>query len=492
MNLEKYFSPFRKNIVGVQQVFQTPYGRKNIVYADWTASGRLYAPIEQKIFKEFGPFVGNTHTETNITSTMMTHAYHQAHEIIKRHVNAGPKDALLNVGFGMTAALIKFQRMLGLKYPDQLEQFVSIPPEKKPVVFVTHMEHHSNHTSWYETVADVCVIPPTHEGLVDVDHLQESLRKYKGRPLKIGSFTACSNVTGIQTPYHKLAKIMHENGGICFIDFAASAPYVKIDMHPSDPMERLDAIFFSPHKFLGGPGSSGVMVFDSELYHLKSPDQPGGGTVLWTNPWGKYRYKPDIEEREDGGTPGFLQAIRSALAVELKDQMNVNKMLGREKEIIPVLIKEMRIISGLKILADNIEERLGIISFYFDDIHYNLVVRILNDRFGIQVRGGCNCAGTYGHYLLHVDPRHSDEITNRIDHGDFSTKPGWVRLSIHPTTTDDEVAEILSALRSLRKNIGKWERDYKYNIHTNEFSHKRFSESNRRIVQRWFELAKVR
>jgi selenocysteine lyase/cysteine desulfurase len=492
MNLEKYFSPFRKNIVGLRQVFKTPYGRKNIVYADWTASGRLYAPIEQKIFKEFGPFVGNTHTETNITSTMMTHAYHQAHEIIKRHVNAGPKDALLNVGFGMTAALIKFQRMLGLKYPDQLEQFVSIPPEKKPIVFVTHMEHHSNHTSWYETIADVCVIPPTQDGLVDVDHLEESLRKYKDRPLKIGSFTACSNVTGIQTPYHELAKIMHVHGGICFIDFAASAPYVNINMHPTDPMERLDAIFFSPHKFLGGPGSSGVMVFDSELYHLKSPDQPGGGTVLWTNPWGIYRYKPDIEEREDGGTPGFLQAIRSALAVELKDQMNVNKMLGREKEIIPVLIKEMRIISGLKILADNIEERLGIISFYFDDIHYNLVVRILNDRFGIQVRGGCDCAGTYGHYLLHVDPRHSDEITNRIDHGDFSTKPGWVRLSIHPTTTDDEVAEILGALRLLRKNIRKWERDYKYNIHNNEFSHKRFSEPNRRIVQRWFELENVR
>jgi selenocysteine lyase/cysteine desulfurase len=285
---------------------------------------------------------------------------------------------------------------------------------------------------------------------------------------------------------------MHENGGICFIDFAASAPYVKIDMHPADPMERLDAIFFSPHKFLGGPGSSGVMVFDSELYHLKSPDQPGGGTVLWTNPWGKYRYKPDIEEREDGGTPGFLQAIRSALTVELKEQMNVHKMLRREKEIIPVLIKEMRTISGLKILANNIEDRLGIISFYFDDIHYNLVVRILNDRFGIQVRGGCDCAGTYGHYLLHVDPRHSDEITNRIDQGDLSTKPGWVRLSIHPTTTDDEVAEILGALHSLRKNIGKWQRDYKYNVHTNEFSHKRFSESNRKIVQRWFELENVR
>jgi selenocysteine lyase/cysteine desulfurase len=492
MDLEKYFSTFRRNIVGLRQTFSTPYGRKQIIYADWTASGRLYAPIEKKIQKIFGPFVGNTHTETNITGTMMTQAYRTAHEIIKRHVHADSSDALLHVGFGMTAALIKFQRMLGLKYPDQLEQFITLPPEKKPVVFVTHMEHHSNHTSWYETIADVCVLPPAHDGLVDTENLRASLERYKNRPLKIGSFTACSNVTGIQTPYHQLAKIMHEYEGVCFVDFAASAPYVPIDMHPADPMERLDAIFFSPHKFLGGPGSSGIMVFNTELYHLKSPDQPGGGTVLWTNPWGKYRYKPDIEEREDGGTPGFLQAIRSALAIELKDAMNVKKMQKRELEMIPVLLKEMRSIAGLKILADNIEDRLGIISFYFDDIHYNLVVRILNDRFGIQVRGGCDCAGTYGHYLLSVNPSHSRKITERIDHGDLSMKPGWVRLSLHPTTTNREVHLIIDALHSLRKNIRSWEKDYSYNIHNNEFSHKRFSESKGKIVQRWFELENVR
>ncbi len=488
MNLEKYFTPFRNNIVGIRQTFQSPYGRKKILYADWTASGRLYKPIEQKLLKEFGPFVGNTHTETNITGTRMTQAYRHAHEIIKRHVNAGPKDALLYVGFGMTAALVKFQRMLGLKYPDQLDQFLSLPPEHKPVVFITHMEHHSNHTSWYETIADVCVIPPTREGLVDLGALQKSLQTYKDRPLKIGSFTACSNVTGIETPYHQLAKIMHEHHGICFIDFAASAPYVHINMHPADPMERLDAVFFSPHKFLGGPGSSGIMVFDSELYHLKSPDQPGGGTVLWTNPWGKYKYKPDIEEREDGGTPGFLQAIRAALAVGLKEQMGVQQMMKREKELVPVLLNEMRTIPGLHILADNITQRLGIVSFFFDDIHYNLAVRILNDRFGIQARGGCDCAGTYGHYLLHVDSRHSDEITCRIDQGDLSTKPGWVRLSLHPTATDDEIEYILKALSALHNNIDVWKKDYRYDEHTNEFLHKKYSESGRNIIQQWFKL----
>jgi selenocysteine lyase/cysteine desulfurase len=488
MNLEKHFSQFRKNIVGINQTFQTPYGWKKIIYADWTASGRLYNPIEKKMLNEFGPFVGNTHTETNVTGTMMTNAYHTAHEIIKRHVNADSKDALLNVGFGMTAAIVKFQRMLGLKYPDQLEQFVSIPPDRKPVVFVTHMEHHSNHTSWYETIADVCVIPPTRDGLVDLVKLEELLHQYKNRPLKIGSFSACSNVTGIRSPHHQLAKIMHQNGGICFVDFAASAPYVKIDMHPADPLEKLDAVFFSPHKFLGGPGSSGVMIFDSELYHLKSPDQPGGGTVLWTNPWGEYRYKPEIEEREDGGTPGFLQAIRGALTIELKEKMSIQKMLKREQEFIPQLMKEMRAIPGLNLLADQIEHRLGIISFYFDDIHYNLVVKILNDRFGIQTRGGCSCAGTYGHYLLHVDHKHSNEITKKIDHGDLSSKPGWVRISIHPTTTDKEISFILEALNSLKKNIKRWEKEYVYNEHINEFHHRKFTDPTRKNVRDCFKL----
>ncbi|MBN1398825.1 MAG: aminotransferase class V-fold PLP-dependent enzyme [Bacteroidetes bacterium] len=488
MNLEKYFAKYKNNIVGIRQTFQSPYGRKKILYADWTASGRLYGPIEQKLLKEFGPFVGNTHTETNITSMRMTQAYRQAHEIIKRHVNAGPKDALLYAGFGMTATMVKFQRMLGLKYPDQLDQFISIPSNRRPVVFITHMEHHSNHTSWYETIADVCVIPPTKEGLVDIDALKTSLKLYKDRPLKIGSFTACSNVTGIETPYHQLARVIHEHNGICFVDFAASAPYVDIDMHPADPMERLDAVFFSPHKFLGGPGSSGIMVFDSQLYHLKSPDQPGGGTVLWTNPWGKYRYKPDIEEREDGGTPGFLQAIRAALAMELKEQMGVQKIMKREKELVSVLMKELRNIPNLHILADNVTQRIGIISFFFDNIHYNLAVKILNDRFGIQVRGGCDCAGTYGHYLLHVDSRHSGEIARRIDHGDLSTKPGWVRLSVHPTTTNGEIEFILKALRSLPKNIDVWKKDYRYNEHTNDFLHKSQNNSDGKEIRKWFKL----
>ena len=486
--LESYFEQYRRNTIGYRQTFRTPYGEKRILYADWTASGRLYGPIEEKMRDVFGPFLGNTHTETNITGTSMTQAYRLAHQIIKKHVNAGPNDVLLFTGFGMTGAICKLQRMLGLKIPEQVSQYVNLPRDVRPVVFVTHMEHHSNQTSWYETLADVCVIKPTSNGLVDIDDLKQLLKEHAGRRLKIGSFTACSNVTGIRTPYHALARIMHEHGGLAFVDFAASAPYVDIDMHPVNPAEKLDAIVFSPHKFLGGPGGPGVLVFDSNLYHLKSPDQPGGGTVLWTNPWGEYSYKPEIEEREDGGTPGFLQAIRAALAIELKEHMGTGNMERREEQLVQRLFRGLRTIPGLTLLADSAENRLGIISFYFENIHYNLIVKLLNDRFGIQVRGGCSCAGTYGHYLLHVDHYTSKRITEKINEGDLSTKPGWVRLSVHPTTTDEEVDRIFEALRETAQHAVKWSQDYNYDPHTNEYQHTSGEQSLHQTIQEWFKL----
>ncbi len=293
--LEEYFKPFRENIVGYNQTFQSPYGLKRIVYADWIASGRLYSPIEKKMLEAFGPYVGNTHSESSITGTLTTLSYKQAHEIIKKHVNAGRDDVIITKGSGMTAMVNKFQRILGLKVPEQLRSFLNLPEKLKPVVFVTHMEHHSNHTSWNETIADVAVIEPDEKGTVNPENLIRAIEKYKDRKLKIGAFTACSNVTGIKTPFYELSKIIHAYGGISFIDFACSAPYVKIDMHPADPLMKLDAISFSPHKFIGGPGSPGVLIFDSNLYSNKSPDDPGGGTVDWTNPWGEYKFISDIE-----------------------------------------------------------------------------------------------------------------------------------------------------------------------------------------------------
>jgi selenocysteine lyase/cysteine desulfurase len=487
--LEKHFEHFRQQTIGNQLEFTTPYGKQQMIYADWIASGRLYRPIEDQIANVFGPFVGNTHTETSETGTLMTKAYHYAHKLIKQHVNACADDVIITAGSGMTTVINKMMRIMGLKNCGMVHKTDCIQKKDKPVVFLSHMEHHSNHTSWFETNVDVVVLQPDNNLLINLDELRTQLEKYNDRSFKIGSFTACSNVTGIETPYHEMAKIMHEYGGVCFIDFAASAPYVDIDMHPSDDeMKKLDAIFFSPHKFLGGPGSSGVMIFDRSLYNSPSPDNPGGGTVDWTNPWGEYKYIDDIELREDGGTPGFLQAIRSALAIEVKNQMDTKKMHARERELVQQAFKGLRNIKGLKILADNIQDRLGVLSFYLENIHFNLVVKLLNDRFGIQVRGGCACAGTYGHFLLDVSHDQSKEITDRINHGDLSQKPGWIRASLHPTMTGKELETLISAVDEISKNHLLWQKDYVYNRQTNEFRHKNEPNDKTVLIKPWFKL----
>ncbi|MBE0646169.1 MAG: aminotransferase class V-fold PLP-dependent enzyme [Bacteroidales bacterium] len=487
IHTETYFLPFRERVIGHRATFRSPYGIQGLVYADWIGSGRLYQPIEEKMVSEIGPFVANTHTETTETGKLMTRAYQYAHKRIKELVHAGPHDVILTTGYGMTGAIVKFQRILGLKICGNVKEAECLKEEERPVVFVTHMEHHSNQTSWYETMADVVVIQPGEDLLVDLNRLEEALIKYSDRKLKIGSFTACSNVTGIRTPVHKMAKLMHHYGGVAFIDYAASAPYDAIDMHPDDKEEQLDAIFFSPHKFLGGPGSSGVLIFNSSLYHNAVPDQPGGGTVDWTNPWGEYKYLDNIELREDGGTPGFLQAIKATLSMELKEQMGLPMMRQREDELVQLAFAELDKIPNLHILASGIRERLGVISFYMPGIHYNLIVQLLSDRFGIQVRGGCACAGTYGHYLLDVSHEKSAEITHMISHGDLSLKPGWVRLSLHPTMTDQEVRYISDALKQIGKNHGAWSNDYNYNRHTNEFEHQTGSGTSQ-DVKSWFAL----
>ncbi|HPJ58352.1 MAG TPA: aminotransferase class V-fold PLP-dependent enzyme [Bacteroidales bacterium] len=498
-DLEKYFEGFRKNIVGVDKEIITPDGSKKLVYADWIASGRLYGPIEKIISDEVGAMVGNTHSESSATGVAMTSAYHYAQKIVKKHVNAGDDDVLLFTGTGMTSAIAKLQRIIGLKVPEQALHYCAfttdkylkckdIPNKNRPVVFITHTEHHSNHTSWFETLADVVVLEPNADLSVNPDSLRREIVKYTDRPLLIGSFSACSNVTGYFPPYYELAEIMHRHNGFCFVDFAASAPYVDIDMHPADSMRQLDAIFFSPHKFLGGPGSAGVLIFSKKLYKNQTPDTPGGGTVKWTNRWGGYSYISDIEVKEDGGTPGFLQGIRAALAVRLKEKMGTDKIHQREKELISIAFNELEKIEGLHILASNIRDRLGVISFYADNIHHNLLTKLLNDRYGIQTRGGCSCAGTYGHFLLDVGLKQSQEITDMIEAGDLSLKPGWIRLSLHPTMTNDELMYIISAIKKTIENAEEWGKEYRYDNHTNEFHHQSFAEKESTGFSDWFDL----
>ena len=486
--LEVYFTQFREKIVGMHQKFESPYGEKEIIYADWTASGRLYHPIEHKLLHDIGPFVANTHTETSITGSVMTMAYHDARAIIKKHVNASEDDVLITEGSGMTGVVNKLQRILGLKVSENLKEYTQVPDALKPIVFITHMEHHSNQTSWLETIADVEIIPCLDSGLICFESFEKVLDQYKNRPIKIASVTSCSNVTGIRTDYHKIATTIHNHGGLCFVDFACSAPYVDINMHPEEKGAYLDAIFFSPHKFLGGPGSSGVLIFNKKLYKNIVPDNPGGGTVSYTNPWGDHDYVDDIETREDGGTPGFLQTIKIALSIQLKEKMGVSNIIKREHELNEIVFEKLSKIPNLTILASEHKDRLGIFSFYITDAHFNLIVKLLNDRFGVQTRGGCSCAGTYGHFLLNVDQQTSKSIEKKILEGCMLERPGWIRMSIHPTMTNAEINFVCDAITDVAKNFKKWELDYRYDAVRNDYVHHQNKSIEKKIMQNWFSL----
>jgi selenocysteine lyase/cysteine desulfurase len=492
--LEKWFSRFRGNIIGLRQFFETPFGEKQILYADWTASGRAYGPIEECLQREIMPFVGNTHTNTTVTGTLMSRAYEEAKLIIKEHVNASSDDVLLFCGSGMTAAVNKLQRILGLRLPGRAKDYTkngyeAFPVDEalRPVVFVTHMEHHSNHTSWLETIATVEIIQPDDNGNVDLKHFRSLLEKFSHRKNKIAAITACSNVTGIETLYHDIARVIHEYGGLCVVDFAGSAPYVDMNMHPAATDEHLDAIYFSAHKFLGGPGTPGVLVFNKKIYKNSVPDQPGGGTIIYSNPWKVHKYITDIEQREDGGTPPFLQGIKAAMCIRLKEAMGVENIRRREEEMLRIVFDRFSKIKNVKVLEGHIEKRLGVISFIVDGAHHDLFVRMLNDRFGIQTRGGCSCAGTYGHKLLQVDEARSYEILNSILSGDLLTKPGWIRLSVHPTMTNAEVSFIMDAIELTASRFEEWAQDYVYDYETNEYSFKGIEITEQGRVEGWFK-----
>ena len=403
--------------------------------------------------------MANTHSFSSQTGKLTTHAYRYARQLIRSHVGAGEEDILVTTGTGMTAALAKLLRIMGL------EQQTG----EKPVVFLTHMEHHSNQVPWCAIGAEVVILPPNGSLLVSPEYLDQELKKYADRKIKIGSFTACSNVTGEITPYEELAAVMHRHGGLCFVDFAASAPYVEINMHPEREERALDDIFFSPHKFLGGPGSCGILLFNKKLYKKECPDNPGGGNVKWTNPWGGFEYFDDIEVKEDGGTPGILQVIRASLALKLKEQMGPDKIEEREKQLLCIFYKRMALLPEVEILGNEKVRKIGCVSFNISGIHYNLVVRLLNDRYGIQVRGGWSCASTFSHFLFGLDDKNSQKVMEGIRTKDLTEKPGWVRLSLHPVLLDQEVEFVCDAIQEIIENIAEWRKDYKYNPQTNEF-----------------------
>lgn len=324
-------------------------------------------------------------------------------------------------------------------------------------------------------------------GNVNLEHFAALLAQYRHRKNKIAAITACSNVTGIQTPYHTIARLIHAHGGLCFVDFSCAAPYIRVNMHPVESDAQLDAIYFSPHKFLGGPGTPGVLILNKSLYRNQVPDSPGGGTVWYTNPWKEHEYVDDIEQREDGGTPPFIQGIKAAMCIRLKEQMGTERMLEREGDLLKVIFSRLAEMKNIDVLEGHITKRLGVVSFIVRGAHYNLIVKLLNDRFGIQTRGGCSCAGTYGHLLLQVDPTRSFAIRQSIHAGDLSCKPGWVRLSIHPTMTNAEIDFIMNAIEAVASCFGEWEKDYSYDPGSNEYSFKQIGTRwEQRKIADWF------
>ncbi|SEA35242.1 aminotransferase class V-fold PLP-dependent enzyme [Microbulbifer marinus] len=431
----------RESVIGDLQPIDTPFGRKPLVYADYTASGRALGFIEDHIRTQVLPYYANTHTETSYTGAQTTALREQARDEIRRAVNAGADDRVIFCGAGATAAVHKLIDILNLRLPADLDQryrlLEQIPPHERPVVFIGPYEHHSNELPWRESIAELVCIPLDAEGMLDTDALDTQLRAYAARPLKIGSFSAASNVTGIKTDVDRVTRLLHRHGALSFWDYAAAAPYVAIDMSGeknANGDSSKDAVFISPHKFIGGPGTPGILVVKQSLLNNSVPAVPGGGTVLYVTPE-DHRYLDNAERSEEGGTPAIVESIRAGLVFKLQQAVGTDEIEKREADFVHRALARWSECENIEILGNPNAPRLSITSLRIkwrgDDLHYGFVVALLNDLFGIQARGGCSCAGPYGHALLGMDMDYSRALEAQLLEGFMVLRPGWVRLNFN-------------------------------------------------------------
>jgi len=489
----------RDQMIGADARIWTPFGERLMVYTDYTASGRCLSLVERYL-QNLQRIYANTHTEDDITGRSMTRLLGQAEAHIKRSVNAGAHGRIVAVGTGATGAIDKFQQIIGVALPpatrqkleslmaecmgpQRLDEFRRFLNEHQPVVFVGPYEHHSNEISWRQNLATVVEVELDDQGCIDVAHLERLLQEpaYAGR-MKIGSFSAASNVTGMRSPVHELACAMHRHGGIACFDYAASAPYVKIDMNPrvhgyeGDP--SLDAIFISPHKFLGGPGSSGILVFNERLYHRELPPSvSAGGTVDYVSPRDQ-DYIHHIEEREKAGTPGVLQTLKAALAFQVKDYVTTECIEEREAELLGRAFRRWEKNPRIEILGNpDPRRRIGIVSFNLRGrgdryLHPKFVTTLLNDLFGIQTRAGCSCAGPYGHRLLDIDYPTSERYRHWINQGYSGVKPGWARVGLHYVMDNLDVDFIFDAIDFVAEHGVEFLPLYDFDLHTGSWQHR--------------------
>ncbi len=493
------FEFLRTQVIGADALMTTPFGERLMVYADYTASGRCLTLVERYI-QNLQRIYANTHTEDDISGRSMSQLLEEAENAIKRSVNAGPAGRIISVGSGATGAIDKFQQIIGVALPPATRQsltrmmeqalgeeshakFSEYLTQHQPVVFVGPYEHHSNEVTWREGLATVIEVQLNADGNVDLAHLETLLQApaYRDR-MRIGSFSAASNVTGMRSPVHEIAVLLHRYNAIACFDFAASAPYVEIDMNP--PAGRypgdasLDAIFISPHKFLGGPGSAGVLVFNERLYHSELPPSvSAGGTVDYVGPSSQDFIK-DIEEREKAGTPGVLQILKAGLAFELKEHIGVPAIERRERDILQRVFRRWQTNPRIEILGNpDPEKRISIVSFNLRDragkyLHPKFVTTLLNDLFGIQSRAGCSCAGPYGHRLLGIGQEQSEHYRKWITKGYSGIKPGWCRISLHYVMDDLEVGYIMDAVEFIADQGHHFLTQYDFDLHTGAWLHK--------------------
>ena len=448
-----------------------PFGKRKLIYADYIASGQPLRSIEEYISTHVLPFYANTHTEASYTGLHTSLLREEARALIKSSVNASADDALIFCGSGSTAAIDKINRLLQLQKEQSKEEII---------VFHGPLEHHSNVLPWREGDYKVVPISSNEDGLVDLKNLEEQLRKYQGKGRLIGSFSAASNVTGIISPVDEITALLHQYGALAFWDYAAAAPYLEINMNPGSGLEK-DAIFISTHKFIGAPGSPGILILKKKLFSNPTPTVPGGGTVHFVTRT-KQHYYEDIEVREEGGTPAIIESIRAGLAFKLKEEVGVAEIEKRENAAVDYAFQVLLPNPNIFILGNTKVRRLPFLAFHIRNngkfLHHGFVIALLNDLFGIQARGGCSCAGPYGHDLLNITNEKSDEYLVELSRGNLGLKPGWSRLNLNYFIPAYEMQYIVKAIQWIAEKGYLLLKEYHFDDRTALWSHRLFQGYN--------------